>query len=223
MTIHVTPIPRLTNLVAPAFTLGTANAAGSAITAVASDWTLLVYDTTVPTTITGTSADTAATGSAVVSARRDHQHGSSTFTTDISVKVRNDAAQEIADDTTTELAFNTTVFKTVDAMHDDASDNERLIAPSDGKYLVVGQVEWQDSTAGSRWMQIVNQAGATQSTVGGPTVNATSVSMGQTIAVLIDMDEDEWVRLLVRQNSGGTLDTGSARTMFSMMKIASPQ
>ena len=222
MTIHVTPIPRLTNLVAPAFTLGTANAAGAAITAVASNSTLLVYDTAVPTTIAA-SGDTAATGSAVVSARRDHQHGSTAFTTDVSVKVHNDAAQEIADDTTTTLAFNTEDFKTVSGMHDNSTNNSRLIAPSDGKYLIIGQVEWQDSTVGSRWMQIINQAGATQATVGGPTVTATSVSMGQTIAVLIDLDEDEWVRLVVRQNSGGALDTGSARTMFSMMKIASPQ
>lgn len=40
MTIQVTPIPRLTVLTAPAFVLGDSNAAGSAITAVASDSTL---------------------------------------------------------------------------------------------------------------------------------------------------------------------------------------
>ena len=105
MAIHVTPIPRLTVLTAPAFTLGTANAAGAALTAVASNSTLLVYDTAVPTTIAA-SGDTAATGSAVVSARRDHQHGSTAFTTDISVQVYADAAQEIANDTTTTLTFN---------------------------------------------------------------------------------------------------------------------
>ena len=48
MTINVTPIPRLIDLAAPAFTLGTANAAGSALTAVASDATLLAFDTTDP-------------------------------------------------------------------------------------------------------------------------------------------------------------------------------
>jgi hypothetical protein len=73
MTIHVTPIPRLIDLAAPAFTLGTANTAGSAETAVASDSTLLAFDTTVPTTIAyGASA---AVGSAVVTSRRDHTHG----------------------------------------------------------------------------------------------------------------------------------------------------
>jgi hypothetical protein len=221
MGIQVTPIPRLTVLTAPAFQLGTANTAGAAITAVASNSTLLVYDTTVPTTIAA-SGDTAATGSAVVSARRDHQHGSSAFTTDISVKVHNDATQAITDDNTTTLTFNTEDFKTVTGMHDNSTNNSRLIATTDGKYLVVGQIEWSDSTSGSRWLQIINQDGATQATVGGPTVNATSVAMGQVISALIDMDADDYVYMNTRQNSGGSLNTETPRTMFSMMKIASP-
>ena len=73
MSINVTPIPRLIDLAAPAFTLGTANAAGSAATAVASDSTLLAFDATVPTTIAYSA--TAAVGSATVTSRRDHTHG----------------------------------------------------------------------------------------------------------------------------------------------------
>ena len=69
MSIHVTPIPRLTTLVAPAFSLGTANAAGSAITAVASDSTLLAFDTGTPAAV-----GTASVGSATVAPRRDHGH-----------------------------------------------------------------------------------------------------------------------------------------------------
>jgi len=69
MSIVVTPIPQLIDLTAPAFTLGLASAAGSAVTAVASDSTLLAFDTTLPAAV-GTSA----TGSAVVTARRDHVH-----------------------------------------------------------------------------------------------------------------------------------------------------
>jgi len=69
MTIHVTPIPRLIDLAAPAFTLGTANAAGSAETAVASNATLLAFDAVAPANI-----GTASAGSATVSGRRDHVH-----------------------------------------------------------------------------------------------------------------------------------------------------
>jgi len=74
MGIQVTPIPRLTVLTVPAFTLGTANAAGSAATAIASNSTLLVYDATVPTTIP-TAGVSAGVGTATTSARRDHIHG----------------------------------------------------------------------------------------------------------------------------------------------------
>jgi hypothetical protein len=78
MSIQVTPIPRLVTLVAPAFTLSTANAAGSEKTAVASDSTLLAYDATVPTTIAtpSTSATSPAAGSSATAARRSHIHGS---------------------------------------------------------------------------------------------------------------------------------------------------
>jgi hypothetical protein len=70
MSINVTPIPRLIDLAAPAFTLGTANAAGSAVTAVASDSTLLAFDTTLPAAV----AQTAVVGTAVTAPRRDHVH-----------------------------------------------------------------------------------------------------------------------------------------------------
>ena len=73
MAINVTPIPKTVSLAAPSFTLGTANTAGAAVTAIASDSTLLMFDATVPTTIAYSA--TAAAGSAAVVARRDHTHG----------------------------------------------------------------------------------------------------------------------------------------------------
>jgi hypothetical protein len=70
MSIQVTPIPRLTVLTVPAFTLGTANAAGSADTAVASNSTLLAFDATDPAAV----AASAVVGTATVASRRDHVH-----------------------------------------------------------------------------------------------------------------------------------------------------
>ena len=72
MTINVTPIPRLTTLTTPAFSLGTTNAAGDALTAVASNSTLLAFDALVPDAITF--GQSGAVGSANVTARRDHAH-----------------------------------------------------------------------------------------------------------------------------------------------------
>jgi hypothetical protein len=76
MTITVTPIPQLVELAAPAFTLGTANAAGSAATAVASDSTLLAFDTTDPAAV----AASAVVGSSSTVSHRDHVHAGTTAT-----------------------------------------------------------------------------------------------------------------------------------------------
>jgi len=72
MSIHVTPIPSTIQLAAPSFTLTTANAAGAATTAIASDSDLLVFDATLPDAITFSQSGSA--GSATVASRRDHAH-----------------------------------------------------------------------------------------------------------------------------------------------------
>ena len=77
MSIDVTPIPRLTVLTTPAFTLGTTNTAGAAATAVSSNSTLAVFDATVPTdeSYADFFGSDSTAGSATVTARRDHGHG----------------------------------------------------------------------------------------------------------------------------------------------------
>tara|TARA_R110000787_G_scaffold128304_1_gene240016 strand:+ start:710 stop:1498 length:789 start_codon:yes stop_codon:yes gene_type:complete len=69
MAINVTPIPKLAGFAAPAFTLGTANAAGDARTTIASNSTLLAFDVTAPAAV-----GVAAVGTAVTAPRRDHSH-----------------------------------------------------------------------------------------------------------------------------------------------------
>jgi hypothetical protein len=107
MSIVITPIPRLIDLAAPAFTLGTANAAGSAETAIASDSTLLVFDTTLPA-----ATGTAATGSATTAPRRDHVHaGTSLAAPALTLGTANgagSASSALATDSTI-LAFDTTL------------------------------------------------------------------------------------------------------------------
>lgn len=73
MAIHVTPIPSTVSLTNPSFTLGTSNVAGDALTAVASNSTILTYDATVAGTLVY--SQSAGTGSATVASRRDHAHG----------------------------------------------------------------------------------------------------------------------------------------------------
>jgi mannose-6-phosphate isomerase-like protein (cupin superfamily) len=77
----------------PDLTLTTSNSSGTA-GALRADDSILVYDTTVPTTIA--SAASAATGSAATAARRDHTHGMYTATA-----AATQAEMETASSTTT--------------------------------------------------------------------------------------------------------------------------
>jgi len=72
VTIHVTPIPSTIALTTPAFSLGSTNEAGASTGAVASDSTLLVFDSTLPDAITF--GQSGATGTAAVASHRDHAH-----------------------------------------------------------------------------------------------------------------------------------------------------
>jgi len=204
MSIQVTPIPRLTVLTAPAFTLGTANAAGAAITAVASNSTLLVYDTTVPTTISS-SGGSAATGSATVSARRDHAHGSGAFNTDTSCRVYANATQSISDETTTAItSWGSESFDT-DTMHDPSSNPGRITIKTAGTYLVGASLGFAADATGSREVQIQKYDGVgvvVQSNNGFADRTDYNCPVG-----VYDMDVDEYFQVWVWQNSGGSLNT----------------
>ena len=65
----------------PDLTLGTANAAGSVASAIRSDSTVLVYDTTVPEDVTSGSSTA---GDSATAARRNHVHGIGSAAGDVS-------------------------------------------------------------------------------------------------------------------------------------------
>jgi len=203
MAIHVTPIPRLTVLTAPAFTLGTANAAGAAITAVASNSTLLVYDTTVPTTISS-SGGSAATGSAATAARRDHAHGSGAFNTDTSCRVYANATQSISDESTTLVTtWGSTSFDDND-MHD-TGDPSKITIKTAGTYVVGASLGFAANTTGSREVQIQKYDGI------GVVVDSCDAFADRTNynspVGCYDMDVDDYFLCYVWQNSGGSLNT----------------
>ena len=99
MTIVVVPIPSTIELAAPSFILGTTNTAGAATSAVASDSTLLAFDTTLPDAITY--GQSGAVGSATVASRRDHAHA---MAASDAVSAATQAEQEAGSSTT---AFTT--------------------------------------------------------------------------------------------------------------------
>jgi len=153
MSIVVTPIPRLIDLAAPAFTLGTANAAGSAETAVSSNSTLLAFDALAVDSITF--GQSGAVGSATVSSRRDHAHAMEAApTTNICVRAFNDADEVIATATSTKITLNSESYDT-DTMHATTGANtSRLVATTAGVYVIMGAAHFESHAAGRRAIQI---------------------------------------------------------------------
>jgi hypothetical protein len=198
MAIHVTPIPRLTTLTTPAFTLGTTNTAGSAITAVASNSTLLAFDGVVPANVTTASA----AGSAVVSARRDHVHGGQE---NISARVTHDAAQDTTSGSEMSVAFNTSTFDT-DSMTGTAN---RLTFTTAGTYLVQAYVQIEANAAGRRHLALrLNGTGDRLAVV--QTAPSISEGWGNQVAVLVAVSATNWIEVRFLQTSGATLEIQAA-------------
>ena len=78
MTIHVTPIPSTISLTTPAFVLGTSNTAGAAVTAIASNSALAIFNTDIGSPIVSDATGTA--GTAAFAQRSDHTHTVPTIT-----------------------------------------------------------------------------------------------------------------------------------------------
>ena len=246
MTIHVTPIPRLTVLTTPAFTLGTSNAAGSAITSIASDSTLAVFDATLPATI-GTAA---AVGSATVTARRDHAHGGGGGNLDLGayklvgnggstgIEISADgevtmAAQPCA------LAFNSATDEnvtgngsatTIDFNTEQFDQNgdftgDAFVAPVAGKYLFSFHIRFQGGNADLDKMT-VTITGANISTIvaayGGPNPGSQA---GMSGAAIIDCDASDSVTIVLigTGQSSDLIDIsggGSAETWYCAELVA---
>jgi len=203
MSINVTPIPRLTTLTTPAFTLGTANAAGDAITAVASNSTLLAFDTTLPA-----STGTAAVGSATTVARRDHVHAIGLAALALSCRVYHNAAQATADGTAKVLDFNSERFDN-GTLHDTSTNNSRITFATAGVYYYGGNINW-GAAGGTGHRQVTIQLN------GSTVLNQVSVdgdalegNPRQIINGLWEFDADDYIELVVYQNSGGAMNINS--------------
>ena len=219
MTIHVTPIPKLTEFATPNLTLTTANGGGASTATIRSDASLLVYDATVPDAITY--GQSGAAGSASVSARRDHAHAmAANPTADISCRVKRTAVQVIADSTVTVLNFTAEDFDT-DSMHDNSTNNNRLTCKTAGKYIGMANIQWENDNTGSRALWIRDEGANIigNSRYGANSVAADNTDMSCTTGVL-NLSVDDWIEVAVHQTSGGNLNiSGNYQTNFSLIKV----
>jgi len=225
MAIHVTPIPSTIELAEPAFVLGVTNEAGAAVTATATNSTLLAFDTSAPATVGGSSV----VGSATVASRRDHVHigvspGAAVFSGNVdlgsNILVGNGGSTGIAISAAGEvnmaaqpafLAYNSATdsnvtgagtIVTVDLnteVFDQGGDfaSNTFTAPVTGRYCLAGAVNLEGITTNGTQISItfVTSNRNVRKTA---LTHGTAGSWGQVLAVVVDMDATDTAILTIR-------------------------
>ena len=139
-------------------------------------------------------------------------------------RVTHNAAQSITNNTVTALAFNTERFDQAggssSTQHDTVTNNSRLTAVYAGVYTIFGNIEWAGNATGFRDLEL---------RINGTTViafwrsqPATSGTWQQNISSIYNFAVNDYVELLVRQDSGGALNvnsTGNYSPEFGFVRV----
>ena len=138
------------------------------------------------------------------------------------VSVRQTVSQSIPASTWAAVTMDTETLDT-DGMHSTSSNTSRLTVVTPGWYLVQGVAGFAADTVGVRQVGLrVNLTGSSGSTEG--QVNGNAVGGGQPTAkpcsALVQMAAGDWIELVVRQTSGGALDTETTLTEFQSRLVA---
>jgi len=134
-------------------------------------------------------------------------------------RVFHSTSQSISHDTLTALSFNSERADT-DTIHDNSTNNSRLKATSSGVYVITGVVDFAANATGLRSIHI-RHGGSTF--IAGQETNAVSgIATRLNVSTVYAMAANEYVELLVYQNSGGSLSipsTANVSPEFSMIRI----
>jgi len=125
-------------------------------------------------------------------------------------RVFHSAAQSAANvPTFTVLTFDSERFDTA-SLHSTSVDASRLTAPIAGLYLVSANVSWSGtSDVGAREVGLrKNGSTFVARDVVDPSVSANTTE--QTVSTLVSLAADDFLEVVLRQNSGGALDVNAA-------------
>jgi hypothetical protein len=160
------------------------------------------FDTT--TTLSGYSGLTYANGTNTLATGNLQLSGAIQNSTSLGARVFHNAHQSITNDTLTALSFNSERWDT-DAVHDNATNNSRLIAKTAGRYLIGGGVYFTADPDGYRQIviRVTFAAGGTK-TIATNNTNSLGGTIGSvlTIDTVFDLAVNDYVELLVRHNGG---------------------
>lgn len=134
------------------------------------------------------------------------------------------AAQSIANVTTTALALNSEREDT-DTIHDTATNNSRLTCKTAGVYAIWGCVEYAANAAGVVRSCSIRLNGATYLiSFGVHPIQGGAVATALQAATVYRLAVNDYVELMVYQDSGGALNVNSAGNYspeFSMLRLGS--
>lgn len=136
-------------------------------------------------------------------------------------RVYHNADQAIATGTITALAFNTERFDT-DTYHDTATNNSRLTIPSDGYYLIIGNIDWAANAAGYRNAFIRLDGATVIAADQHEEADSASVSIRQSVQTIYSFTATQYVEFCVQQNTGGNLNIralGNYSPEFTIHKL----
>ena len=116
------------------------------------------------------------------------------------VRVTKVAGQSIPSGSTTTLVFDAERYDTAN-MHDNSTDNSRLVAPVDGIYTVTAQVGWAANTTGVRELFIDTADGRVAADGGVPN----NIAFRRTLTTQVRLRAGDYVEARVFQSSGAPL------------------
>jgi hypothetical protein len=114
--------------------------------------------------------------------------------------------QAIANNTLTDLAFNTTIFDD-DGMHSTSVNNNRLTCRVAGRYLLTANTAWVQNNTGYRVTEFLLNGGGFFGGSSAPATSSATVneSSRQSFSAFVEMVVGDYVTCAVKQGSGGSL------------------
>lgn len=128
----------------------------------------------------------------------------------VSAKACFTSDQSIPDNTNTVIDWNSEQFDT-DDIHDNITNNSRLTCKTAGRYIVQGQISWGASATGRKEI-FIRLNGATDVAHYKERIDDgtdTSETSWMQVHALLDLQLNDYVELLVFQNSGSPVDAVS--------------
>lgn len=139
----------------------------------------------------------------------------------LNASVYHDAAQSIANDTVTALAFNQERYDN-GGFHSTVSNNTRLTAPVDGLYEIKGHIAFAAAANGRRGVTIRLNA-TTNLASQNDNLDAANQACQLSVAREYRLAAGDYVELMAYQNSGGPVNVdvdGNRSPEFTIRRVA---